>query len=253
MPVCKACRNFVVEGGKCSTCGLAGIEMTAVVAGHQSAAAATPLRPVGRTPVARLIVIDDDSDLAGECFRLRRPETSIGRRACNVTIDQDADMSSCHAYVVREEAPPGNWKWQLRDAKSTNGTFVRVTEMMLVDGTRFRVGGVPCSWREDLSKDQLELIRHGNRDTRFRIRAKKQLVIGSESADVDLAMIDATIDSRHAKLQKSNNVWSLFDMGSRNGLWRSVATHPLASGDQFLCGQQRFRIEIPGVSGERDA
>ena len=85
---------------------------------------------------ARLRCLEGEN--AGQGWQVDRDVIRIGSRADNDVVLKDSTVSRVHAEIVR-----GRDGTMLRDAGSTNGTFVgpvRVREVYLVPETRFRVG-----------------------------------------------------------------------------------------------------------------
>jgi pSer/pThr/pTyr-binding forkhead associated (FHA) protein len=81
-------------------------------------------------------------------FTLREPQTSIGNEESNDVVVRDPTVSRQHAIVMRRRR-----RWELVDAKSSNGTFVgdtRVTDkpVSIADGQEIRFGGAKFVFRE---------------------------------------------------------------------------------------------------------
>lgn len=78
-----------------------------------------------------------DGNEPGQIFMLEKPEIIIGRRGCDVNLD-DPEISRQHASIeIQGDGAT------LRDLGSTNGTYVqgaRVTEAQLEDNSEFRLG-----------------------------------------------------------------------------------------------------------------
>lgn len=217
-------------------------------------ASVEPLRPRGRSPVALLIALDDDSESQGETWRLRKSTTTIGRQDADILFPNDADMSSLHALIERSPMAENRWRWRLIDQNSTNGCFVAMSEIYLQPGQSVMIGGAPLECLEPKSDDDgLRLREIGAKRREFRIRGQKSIAIGYSANDADLVIADPTIDQRHAILRRTETGWVLEDQGSRNGIWMRVAQHELESGTRFILGEQRFYIRFPAqpVSEQR--
>ncbi len=78
-----------------------------------------------------------DGNEPGHVFPLEKTSITIGRRGCDVNLD-DPEISRKHASIEIHETNA-----TLRDLGSTNGTYIqgqRVEEGDLKDNTEFRVG-----------------------------------------------------------------------------------------------------------------
>ena len=120
-----------------------------------------PFQPIRRPSMALVCVIDDGRD-TGEWFRIRASRTVIGRSGADIVIPHDESVSSQHLELVRTGAL-GNERWQLRDLKSTNGAFVRVSTATLKDNQeillgshRFRFSFAPTSSVQTNSSPELQ-------------------------------------------------------------------------------------------------
>jgi pSer/pThr/pTyr-binding forkhead associated (FHA) protein len=97
--------------------------------------------------VGRLLAINP-VDARSREFTLREPQTSIGNEESNDVVVRDPTVSRQHAIVKRRKR-----RWELVDAKSSNGTFVgdiRIADkpVSLTDGQEVRFGGAKFVFRE---------------------------------------------------------------------------------------------------------
>jgi pSer/pThr/pTyr-binding forkhead associated (FHA) protein len=97
--------------------------------------------------VGRLLAINP-VDARSREFILREPQTSIGNEESNDVVVRDPTVSRQHAILKRRKR-----RWELADAKSSNGTFVgdtRITDkpVSLADGQEIRFGGAKFVFRE---------------------------------------------------------------------------------------------------------
>ncbi len=209
------------------------------------------MRPVDRPPLARLIVLDDDSDHDGEVFRLRRSVTTIGRRDCDITIGNDPDISSRHAEIQRSQDARGHWYWYLVDLESTNGTYVRVSQWCLRQEVLFRTGAAGWRWNHSPGPPGSRFL-YSSVDSQERLSyqfvdsCETSVVLGT-AKDNQIVVDDPTVDSRHASFECDRGQWMLRDLASLNGTWIKRERTVLSSRDQFLLGQQRFVIEFAAV------
>jgi len=86
----------------------------------------------------------------GKEYSMDKATILLGRREADVAI-ADQDVSRKHALMERQEGG----QYLLRDLASTNGTFVndrRITNSVLSEGDRIRVGGTTLSFHLRASK-----------------------------------------------------------------------------------------------------
>jgi pSer/pThr/pTyr-binding forkhead associated (FHA) protein len=77
-----------------------------------------------------------------DVFHLRKKETILGRESGDIVFTDDPFLSRRHALLRVEEQGPGqNRRFTLSDLGSSNGTFLRVhEEVLLRSGDQFRIG-----------------------------------------------------------------------------------------------------------------
>ena len=129
--------------------------------------------------VGRLLAINPVDTRSRE-FILREPQTSIGNDESNDVVVRDPTVSRQHAIVKRRRR-----RWELVDAKSSNGTFVgdtRITDKpaSLSDGQEIRFGGAKFVFRETApAKTQPEARRERRprKKSAFSIRTASAFVI----------------------------------------------------------------------------
>ena len=132
--------------------------------------------------VGRLLAINP-VDARSREFILREPETSIGKDESNDVVLRDSTVSRQHAIVKRRRR-----RWELADAKSSNGTFVgdaRITDkpISLADGQEVRFGGAKFVFRDTPAAANQ---REGQRE---RARRKSAFSIRTASAFVIVASV----------------------------------------------------------------
>jgi pSer/pThr/pTyr-binding forkhead associated (FHA) protein len=74
----------------------------------------------------------------GQRFLLRKPEQWLGRDAknCPVSVPGDPLLSPRHAKVAKD----ARGRWFIENAKSLNGTWIRITQMPLGGAGQFQLG-----------------------------------------------------------------------------------------------------------------
>lgn len=240
-----------------------------------AAGAAIPYRSLNRPPTGLLIALDDGSSDSGQEWRIRESRFIIGRTAGDALIPHDVDMSGEHAEINCQEKD-GGYQWQLRDLKSTNGTFLRVQRLVLRNGKELLLGGrryafrhpgvvvdaipasavqqspgsrvtqafarVPSDAALQLTARLVELTADG--EGREFLLGEEASWIGSNPSECRLVVSgDPFIDPRHARFYRDNRGrWVVEDSKSLNGVWVRVEHVPLDNASEFQLGGQRFRF-----------
>ena len=96
-------------------------------------------RPQQRPPIPILRILDDSQDSA-ESVRIRKTPFRIGRVEGDVTIPLDSQMSASHAEIFLKQDHE-KYVWCLKDLGSTNGTFARISQVVLKPQQVFMLGG----------------------------------------------------------------------------------------------------------------
>ena len=220
-------------------------------------------KPTRRALVPLLTILDDGNPTAGEVIRIREPVTVIGRTEGHVKIQNDFQVSTRHAELVRESTP-SSYRWLLRDLQSANGTFVRCTKALLrpdriiiLGSRRFRFQPAvqmidqnePGTYLIDNQHSpQLlwpALIETASHSTAMEIRLRgSSNLIGRPGCGNDVELDDPLIASQHAIIsQTSGGEWRIEAKPSKNGLWIQVTAIALVGTCRFQCGEQRFLFE----------
>ncbi len=210
---------------------------TATPATHDAAAApdAQPYRPILRRPLALLHVIDDGRD-DGETIRLRGDHLLIGRTEGDMTIPHDITMSPRHALLECETGGV----WQLSDAGSAGGTFVRVLSARLHDGSCLQLGATRFRFDAGSGAEPCLVELQPDGDGTRHICRQPLTTIGRSGAVCDVGITDPFISPLHAELRHAGEGWRIENRGL-NGLWvRITGPVKLAHPSQFQCGEQRF-------------
>ncbi|EMI19492.1 Forkhead-associated domain protein [Rhodopirellula maiorica SM1] len=204
------------------------------------------LSPERRVPTPMLIALDDDSETEGEVLRLRKTETTLGRRHADWCFANDADISSLHAKILRTGDDHGGCVWQLVDQQSTNGTYVRKTSIPLTAEDSFMIGGLGFRWeRSQGTSPQFQMTEIGGSSHAIPINSGNRLRIGRDETSAEIHLDHRTIDPIHAALRETSRGWLLEDQHSRNGIWHRVTSFTLCSGSTFILGEQRFVFRLP--------
>lgn len=207
----------------------------------------TPLaRPLLRSPMALLHVIDDGRE-TGETVRMRGDRLEIGRQEGDVVVPHDLLMAPRHAAI--ERVPDGHW--QLVDLGSGGGTFVRVTQARLRDGSELLVGSTRLVLRvADLMEAWLversprDVVAGTPPDSGRRHECHAPVTtIGRTGHGCTIQVDDRFVSPVHAELVRHPKGWKVRNAGI-NGLWVRIG-EPVRLGEpsQFQCGEQRFVFE----------
>ena len=239
--------------------------------------AAIPYRSLKRPPTAVLIALDDGSTDSGQEWRIRGSRFIIGRTKGDAVIPHDIDLSGEHAEINCQEHD-GGFQWQLRDLKSTNGTFLRVQRVVLRNGKQLLLGGRRYAFRQPgvvvdgAAASEVQQSPAGSprvtqqfgrvpADAALQLTARlAELTVDGEGCDFLLGEEaswigsnpsqcrlvvsgDPFIDPQHARFYRDNRArWVVEDCKSLNGVWVRVEHIPLDNASEFQLGGQRFRF-----------
>jgi hypothetical protein len=224
-----------------------------------------PYRPASRPPVPLVTVLDDGAAMTGETVRIREPLCLIGRNDGTITIPHDPLVSARHAELVRQgfHRP---YTWHLRDAGSTNGTFVcckkaplRPDRIIILGSRRFRphLPGaglssiaaehtLPVSAAAGLSGWPM-LVETTVPVNPLCIRlVGSRLSVGRPGFGNQIELDDPLLANVHAVItQTDDGTWWIQATPSRNGVWVQVRSVELTESCRFQCGEQRFLFVLP--------
>lgn len=229
-------------------------------------------RSLTRPSMAVLTALDDGSTQDGESWRLRRTRTTIGRVSGEIVIPHDPDISGEHAQIVQRSQSEGS-QWQLVDLNSTNGTFLRVSGIVLRSGKEILVGsrrfvfsdpgpatgtaapaGDARQTRRQEGPGLMNLLNLGPRlieqtadgdDREFPLQHDGG-IIGRDPRCCAIAFTDDPfLDPQHARIRKDKRGrWIMDDLNTVNGVWIRVSQVPLDASTEFMIGGQRFRFRV---------
>ena len=204
----------------------------------------------------------------------------IGRVEGDLVIPHDGGISGRHAEIVRRPEG-GQFRWYLRDLQSTNGTFVRASNVILHPDQevligRGRSGSSPPARRgrsrsrrpapapvdatrkwqaispQDiaaLTKPSLVELTPQGEGRRFPL-TEPEVWIGRAAGQCAIVLDDPTVDPRHARAYRDpKNRWVLENARSTNGLWVRVQEIPL---DRAAIPVRRAAVPDQGPLTSRD-
>ena len=200
-------------------------------------------------------VADDGAE--GEFFHLGEDEVTIGRGAGTVSL-ADPSVSPIHAFVT--------WRDDgllLRDAGSTNGTYLRVRDAtMLNSGDVFHIGEQFLRFESNLDFTderpaggaafggtpprawhfRLVQLLPGEREGLVHCSLRSTVTIGREGCDLEFPY-DVYLTAEHCRVERYDHCFRLVDSQSRNGTFiRLTRPVSLAEGDLILVGRQLLRV-----------
>lgn len=208
---------------------------------------------------AKLTVIRGDGE-DGVSFALAGTDHVAGRGDCAISFPEDPFLSPTHANFRYE-----NGTLTVHDLDSLNGVFIRIAgtvevppnTIILIGEQVISVG--PASLPDDAPDSEgtyfsasmargatlqiTQQLRGGASGWAFRVDTDV-VSVGREANDINFPR-DPFISGRHAKIQLSEGVLSVTDLGSRNGTFVRIAGEQvLKHGDYVFLGQQLLRVEI---------
>jgi len=250
--VCSSCYSPVPSGHKfCGKCGTATDN------------------PAGRTPEffgemqtpgkAKLILIKGEG-MDGISYHLNSTEHFVGRMEGAILFTEDKWLSPKHSnFFYRDDC------LEIRDEGSLNGVYVCFRkEATVKDGAMFLAGEQVfkvervAPYNDDPADDGTYFFSSPRNEPSFRVvqvlegggygmivHAKDGKVeIGREGGDMNFPN-DPFISSKHLRVEITNNVLKLIDLGSKNGTYLKISGEKaLAHGDYLFIGKQLLRVEI---------
>lgn len=197
-------------------------------------------RPTIRPPVPRLTILDDGEAATGETLRLRDGVTVIGRTEGQVRLPHDPLVSARHAEIVRS-GPTRACEWLLRDAGSSNGTFVRCQRALLrpdrllvLGGRRFRYRPPGVLVEAAQGDGALEIMLSGT-----------EITLGRPGCGNTVAIDDPLLAARHARFMgDASGGWQIEALPSTNGIWVQVLAVRLTADCRFQVGEQQFLFQV---------
>jgi hypothetical protein len=232
---------------------------------HRADAEVQPERPVQRPPMALLCILDDGRQ-EGEWVRLRADRTIIGRTEGDVLIPHDGLVSGRHAELVRRPASSG-YRWVLIDLRSTNGSFVRISntllrhesELLIGSGRyRFEMGGSAARATTQGEAQRQTTEAWSDSSVRALVPSLVELSPAGPVQRLPLTLPeywigrdakacaidrpgDVLTSPRHVRLYRdAKSQWHAESNKPLNGLWLSVDEIVLGNACQFRLGEQKF-------------
>ena len=185
-----------------------------------------------------------DGAVEAEQFALHADRvTTIGRRASDISFDDDSGLADHHAAIV-----PEGTEYRVRDEGSPAGVFLHLAdgrERVVTPGTVARLGR---QWLVLGSPRNPRLLAH--HDSRGRLVRHYELsegthVIGRDAPDVTLAADDGFLSRRHVAVVVVGPGMFVRDLNSVNGTYLKVdGAWVLVEGDVVRVGRQALRFHF---------
>ncbi|MCA8998534.1 MAG: FHA domain-containing protein [Planctomycetaceae bacterium] len=231
-----------------------------------------PFRPLRRMPTLKLCVLDDGSRDQGEWFWIRKPRFLVGRVEGDLIIGNEIDMSGKHFEIVATMVK-NEFKFVLRDVGSRNGTFLRVSRLVLrkdmeliLGARRYRFDPGSASQPEipvnpSQSTGGWERVDPTAIQTMFPALVEQtgsgagkrhdfrtdELFLGRDARRCVLHVDgDPLVSPVHAKISRDQKGrWQIENQSSLNGIWLRVQEVALDGDAEVQAGEQRILIRFP--------
>ncbi|MCC6811122.1 MAG: FHA domain-containing protein [Deltaproteobacteria bacterium] len=199
-----------------------------------------------------LVVIDPQG--AVRRFPLTFDELGIGREPTNQIVLDDVRVSRRHARVYRGEK--GHYIEDLGSANGVvlDGALIRSASLISV-GMKIEVGGFVITVVPQGTPANSLGRNVGKLKCLSGELAGKEFVIGDGRVTVgrvdanQIVIDDPSVSRHHARIQRENNKWVLYDLGSSNGTFvggRPIQQKELKDNDKIMFGSIAFRFFAPG-------
>lgn len=206
-----------------------------------------------------LVVIDPQGGV--KRFPLNFDELGIGRDPTNQIVLDDARVSRRHARVY-----PGEKGHYIEDLGSANGVVVdgaliRSPSLLNV-GAKIEVGGFVIT----VAPQGTPHTSLGRNVARLKglqgPTMGKEFLVGDSRISVgridsnQIVIDDPSVSRHHARIQRENDKWVLYDLGSSNGTFvggRPVQQRELKDGDKVMFGSIAFRFNAPTAGANAPA
>jgi len=187
---------------------------------------------------ALLIRVLPGGDVADEEYPIARDAaTTIGRKECDITFENDTLMSDRHASITHTEEG-----YFLRDDGSANGVFLRVPEarkMPVESGDLVRAGRQFLLFSSGNGGFHVTHYDNAGHEVGRHKLPEKTMVFGRQAPDVTLDPDDGVLSRRHLAVSVEDGAILIKDLKSINGTFLRVRNvSKLQHGDQFRMGQQ---------------
>jgi pSer/pThr/pTyr-binding forkhead associated (FHA) protein/tetratricopeptide (TPR) repeat protein len=198
-----------------------------------------------------LVVIDTQGGVRR--FPLTFDELTIGREPANKIVLDDPRVSRRHARVFRGEK--GHYIEDLGSANGVTleGVLIRGASLLNV-GAKVEVGGfvltiVPQGTPQTSLGRNVARLKGLNGPT-----AGKEFVVGDGRITIgridsnQVVIDDASVSRHHARIQRENDKWVLYDLGSSNGTFvggRPTQQKELKDNEKVMFGSIAFRFTAP--------
>ena len=186
---------------------------------------------------ARLLRILQGEITADEYALRPYQVTTIGKRGCDISFEEDSTLSDKHASILHQSDA-----YFLRDEGGRNGVFLQLTEGKSVEAPPRAIVKAGEQWLVFGDQDHPATVIHYDREGR-EVRhiqvTEKTAVLGRQAADINLDPSDASLSRRHLSVSLKDNKLYLRDLKSTNGtLLKANGRTRLDDGDRIWLGNQ---------------
>ena len=186
---------------------------------------------------ARLLRILQGEITADEYDLRQNQVTTIGKRGCDISFEEDSALSDKHASILHQSEG-----YFLHDEGGRNGVFLQLTEGKSVEAPRGAIVKAGEQWLVFGDQEDPATVVHYDREGREVKRlqvTEKTTVLGRQTADINLDPSDASLSRRHLSVSLKNGRPYLRDLRSTNGtLLKANGGTKLDDGDRIWLGNQ---------------
>ncbi|MFQ5652181.1 MAG: FHA domain-containing protein [bacterium] len=169
--------------------------------------------------------------------------TTIGRKGCDITLEEDTYLSDKHASI--SHTADGTF---LRDDGSSNGVFLRAPEgrpLEMIPGNLVRAGRQFLLISKSNGTYQFAHYDQTGKEVQRWDIPEGTMVLGRDAPDIILDENDKTLSRRQLTLSVKENKLYIKDLKSVNGTWLKIKNaRKLEHGDRFRVGQQTFVFSL---------
>ena len=177
-------------------------------------------------------------DITADEYALRQNEvTTIGKRGCDISFEEDSALSDKHASILHRSDG-----YFLHDEGGRNGVFIQLTEGKSIEAPPGAIVKAGEQWLvfgdQDHPASMIHYDREGREVKRLQV-TQKTAVLGRQSADNNLDSADASLSRRHLSVSLKDGKLYLRDLRSTNGtLLKANGGTKLDDGDRIWLGNQ---------------
>jgi pSer/pThr/pTyr-binding forkhead associated (FHA) protein len=190
-----------------------------------------------------VLTVFDDGTVDGETIRIRGDRFVIGREAGDLLITHDPAVSPTHAVITRKPGD-GRGVWEVTDAGSDTGLYIRVSRAKLTDGKEFLIGRGRYRFEAARGPEVVEVAPAGN-GIRLPLTGPEHWIGTDPGCDL-WRPDDPFAERRHARIARDpDGAWAVAHNKTVNGLWLRMTEITVNGTCFFQIGEQRFKLKAP--------